>query len=102
MSLFGRETRAEHDRAERIGLWVRARTPFALFSGLFGIVSVLDAVTILIGLAAGAAAVVLGMLGLRDVARRRGLRGRRLCYAGMALGFVGIGLSIGFGWWWFG
>ncbi len=94
MSIFGRETRAEHDRAERIGRWVRARTPFAIFSGLFGVVSVLDAVTILIGLTAGTAAIVLGVLGLRDVTRRHGFLGTRLCYTGMVLGAAGIGLSV--------
>lgn len=93
MSLFGRETRAEHDRAERLGRWAHSQTPFALSSGLFGIISVLDAFTILIGIPAGTAAIVLGLIGLRDVARRRGVLGRRLCYAGIVLGAAGIGLS---------
>ena len=94
MSLFGRETRAEQDRAERFGRWARARTPFAIFSGLFGILAVLDAFTILIGLTAGAAAIVLGVIGLRDLERRQSLLGRRLCYTGIVLGAAGISLSI--------
>ncbi len=94
MALFGRESDADRQRAERVRSWIRARTPFSLFSCLFGIVSVLDAFTLVIGLSAGVVAIVLAVLGLRDLREQPDLRGRRLCYAGIALGLAGVAMSV--------
>ncbi|MDP6059498.1 MAG: hypothetical protein QGH33_11430, partial [Pirellulaceae bacterium] len=80
MALFGRETHSDRDRADRVRKWVQARTPYAIFSGLLGIVSVLDAFTLVIGLTAGAVAIVLALMGLRDLEKRTSLLGRQLCY----------------------
>ena len=96
MALFGRETHADRDRADRVRKWVQARTPYAMFSGLLGIVSVLDAFTLVIGLTAGAVAILLALMGLRDLKQRTSLLGQRLCYAGMCLGATGMGLSLVF------
>ena len=94
MALFGRESDADRERATRIREWVHARTPFSLFSVLFGVLSVVDAFTLLIGFAAGVAAIVFAGLGLRDLARRSTLLGRRLCALGIMLGCTGVMLSI--------
>lgn len=94
MTFFGRETHADRDRADRVRKWVHARSPYAIFSGLFGIVSVLDAFTLVIGLMAGALAILLALMGLRDLGHRSSLLGRRLCYVGMCLGATGMSLSL--------
>ena len=56
--------------------------------------SVLDAFTLVIGLSAGVAAIILGVLGLQDLKKHPDRLGRRLCYAGIALGLAGITLSV--------
>jgi hypothetical protein len=94
MSFFGRQSQTDLDRGERFRAWVGARTPFALLSFLFGIVAVLDAFTLILGVAAGVAALALGGLGLRDLKRRGHLSGHRFCAAGMILGLCGILLSM--------
>ena len=94
MAFLGRETDADRVRAERFRQWIHARSPYALASMLFGVVAVLDAFTLVLGVAAGLAAVVVGVLGLRDLAERRHLLGARLCAAGIVFGVLGIGLSI--------
>ena len=94
MALFGRESQTGRHRADRIQQWVQQRTPFALFSNLFGILSVLDAFTLVLGLSAGIGAIAMAILGLRDQRRHRGLLGKRLCYLGITLGAVGIAISV--------
>ncbi len=94
MALFGRESAGEKRRAERIGRWVGARTPYALPAMLFGVLSVVDAV-LLLGFVLGPAAVVLGILGQKDISRRQGVLGAKLCATAIALGVAGFFLSTG-------
>ena len=93
MALFGRETAGERQRVERLQTWMRARSPYALFSVLFGAVAALDFLTLVLGVALGSVALVLGAIGLRELKRKPELRGRRLCVTGMVLGGAGIVLS---------
>ena len=99
MAFFGRESDADRDRAERIRHWAQSRSPYALASILFGIIAVLDAFTLVIGVAAGIMAVVLAGLGVADLNKQPHLIGRSLCKAGIVLGTIGILTS--FGLWWF-
>ncbi len=98
MAFLGRESAADTARAERYRAWARARSPYALFAVLFGTVSVIDSITMVIGLACGIVALVLGVLGLRDLERNPTRLGHRLCVTAMGLGMLGIGLS-GLVWW---
>ena len=88
--MLGRTTNSDDDRAQRVAQWVGSRSPYALCSVFTGLLGVVDAVTLVIGIALGIAAVVLGLVGLRDLHVRTHLRGKRLCYGGMAL----VGLAI--------
>ena len=101
MAMFGRETEADRKRAERVRHWARARSPFALASMLFGIVALLDACTLVIGLGAGVLALVLGAMGLVDLSKRPHLLGRRLCQTGMILGALGVMASGAVWWFWY-
>lgn len=101
MALFGRESHVERERAERVRLWVHARTPFALFSVMTGMLALIDFFTPL-ALPLGIAAMVLGWKGLNDIDRRPAMLGRRLCRAGMLLGGFGLLVSVIFHvrmWW---
>jgi len=90
MALFGRETSAQSERVERIRQWVQARTPYGPVSTMLGLAAVVDSVTMVVGVVMGLGAVVSGLAGLRDLARQPALLGRRLCYAGIALGCAGL------------
>ena len=94
MALFGRQSAADRRRAERIRAWARARSPFALTSGLLGILAVVDSFTGILGVGFGVAAVVCAHRGLRDIRARPGLRGRRLCVLRQTLGMLGIGILV--------
>ena len=73
--------------------WVQARSPYALASLLFGVLAMVDFCTPLAWVM-GPAAIVLGVLGLRDLGRRSDLVGKRLCVAGIVCGAAGLTLSI--------
>lgn len=90
MALFGRESDADAQRAQRVRDWVQRRSPFALVSGMLGVMAMLDSFTGVLGVALGAAAIVLAVRGLRDLKQRPHLVGRRLCCTGLALGSVGV------------
>jgi hypothetical protein len=94
MAFLGRETDADRVRAERFRQWIHARSPYALASMLFGIVAVLDAFTLVIGIIAGIFAVALAGFGIIDLRRRPQLLGQRLCNTGIILGTVGILASL--------
>jgi len=94
MGLFGRESQADVERIERLSKWLRERHPFGLFSVLFGAVSVVDAFTLIIGAACGVIAIVVGTLGLRQIAQGDGRLGRRFCITGITLGCIGVTLTI--------
>lgn len=101
MAMFGRETEADRDRAERIRDWAQARSPFALASMLFGLVALLDAFTLVIGLGAGVLALAMGAMGLVDLGKRPHLLGGRLCKTGMMLGGLGLMASGAIWWFWY-
>ena len=92
--MFGQETQARQERINRFSEFVRSRTPWSLAATLFGVLSVLDAFTIVIGLLTGIGAIVTSVVGLRDIQARPHLGGARLCKTAMVLGSLGIALSI--------
>ncbi len=94
MALFGRESRADTQRATRFKKWIEVRCPLALASVLLGIVSVVDAFTLVVGAMAGVAAITTGVLGKRQIDKQPHWLGLRLCMAGMVLGGVGILCSL--------
>ena len=76
-----------------------ARTPFALYSCMFGILAVLDFFTLVLGIGFGVGAIICAYLGLSDLQVHAQRMGGRLCVVGMVLGMLGILLSLGM-WWW--
>jgi hypothetical protein len=94
MGLFGRESQADVERIERISRWLRERHPFGLFSVLFGAIAVVDSFTLIIGATCGIIAIIVGSMGLRQIAQGDPRLGRRFCIAGIALGCVGVTLTI--------
>lgn len=93
MAFLGRESQAERDRIERIGQWVRARSGYAVASVPLGVVAVVDFFTMVLGVMLGVGAIVLGLLGLREVRQRPELLGRRMAVTGIALGCVALTLT---------
>jgi hypothetical protein len=89
MALFGRHSQAELQRQERIQGWIRARSPFALFAGLFSTLSLLDFFTPL-GPLCGITAIVLALRGRAHLRQRPDLLGHRLCRASLVLGALGF------------
>lgn len=96
MAFLGRESEREQARAARLGEWVRARSGAAVASVPMGVLAVMDFFTMVLGVALGVAAIVLGTLGLRELSRRPELRGRGLAISGIALGACGLVLSAAF------
>jgi len=94
MAIFGRESSASQQRAERFGQWVAIRSPYALISMLLAILSLVDLLVVFLGLLLGVAAIVTGLLGLADLKRRPHLMGRRLCGLGIVLGAAGATVSM--------
>ncbi len=84
--MIGRERQDRQGWGERFGAWCRERSGYALASGFLGLLSLPDAVLIL----PGAAAIVTGVLGLRQLRERPDLRGRRLCWLGIICGTVSL------------
>jgi hypothetical protein len=94
MGLFGRENGREAERAQRIGAWVQQRTSLSLCSAMFGCLAVLEAWTMVLGVAAGLAAVGTGLAGLRELRDTPERYGWRLCRFGIVMGCVGLTLSV--------
>lgn len=93
MALFGRDSQADLQRIEAVKRWVAARTPWAIFSVAAGMLAIIDCWTLIIGIAAGIAAILCGIRGLGDLAQHPHLTGRRLCITGITLGSIGLLLS---------
>ena len=93
MGFLGRESEAERRRIERFKLWLDGCSKPALLSVCAGMFAVVEFWTMVLGAAAGAAAIVLGVVGRREASTSPTLRGRRLALLGILLGTVGIGLS---------
>ena len=93
MGLFGKPSKADIRRSQRFKEWSRARSPYAIYSCVVGIVALLDFITPL-GLIFGVVAIVLAVRGFRDIKERPQMLGRRLCYTGAVMGSVGFVLSV--------
>ena len=93
MALFGRESAADRKRAERVGAWVRGRSPFSLVSMMFGLMGALDCFFQVVPVVLGVAAIIAAVLGLRQIRHRPQLLGKRLCATGMTLGALALVLS---------
>lgn len=87
--MFGRESAGSRARAERFQAWRRARSGYAVVSVLIGLLSLIDAVMIV----PAVAAIVTGVLGLRDLRARPELKGRRLCIVGIVCGVISLMLA---------
>jgi hypothetical protein len=94
MGFLGRESDADRRRAESVRRWATARNPNALFATMFGILAVIDSITMVIGLASGVVAIVLAIRGRRQLQQHPEQKGERLCIAALCLGVLGIVLSV--------
>jgi|GEM_PF-1387576 len=94
MGLFGRESEAQKQRIEGYTRWIHARDSYSLGCLLLGIIAVVDSFTMVIGVGAGVAAIVLSILGNRRIGADGDKLSRRFCWIGLALGIIGIGLAI--------
>ena len=102
MALFGRESEAHMQRIERFKTWLDSRSKPALLSLCAGAFSVIEFWTMVLGLLAGIAAIALGIAGHRELHRSTTLDGRRLATGGIALGLLGIALSLTMYFWGYG
>jgi len=93
MGFLGRESEAEVQRIAEFKAWLDARSKPAVLSVCAGALSIVDCWTMLIGVAAGLAAIGLGVAGRREIQRNPGLKGRRLSATGVGLGLTGMALS---------
>lgn len=84
MAMFGRESRAEQERIEAWGQWMRQRNPFALASAALGVFSLIEAGVIPIFSIGG---LVLGVHALRQLRRPDASPpfGRRFAWMGVTL-----------------
>lgn len=94
MGLFGKESSRDAARADAFKAWISARPGQAIVSLGLGVMAMLDAFTVVIGIAAGIAAVITGYQGLERLEREPELLGKRLCVSGMIMGTLGITLSL--------
>lgn len=99
MAFLGRDSQTDLRRIERLKVWLALRTSYAPISVAAGIISIVDCWTLILGIAAGVAAMGLGYRGLRDVKEQPQLLGRRLCLTGILLGAIGLVLSFAM-WMW--
>lgn len=90
MAFLGRETEADAARRDRFKRWAEARSTYALVAMALGVLSVVDVITMVLGVIFGVAAIVVAALGLRELKDHPELLGHKLCYAGAALGVLGI------------
>ncbi|MEX2216028.1 MAG: hypothetical protein WD768_18090 [Phycisphaeraceae bacterium] len=90
MGFLGRDSASDLRRIERWRQWAHARTPYALISPALGLLAIVDCWTLILGVAAGIAAIVTGIVGLRDLKERTNLIGKHLCFTGITLGILGL------------
>ena len=96
MALFGRESKADQLRADRVRQWAQRQSPYALFSCLFGALAVLDAFTVVISMSTGPLAIGLGLYAKWDKRVDPKHSARWLPRTGIGLGFAGLGLTFVF------
>ncbi len=94
MAFLGRDSPADLQRVRRFKTWIGARSPYAVISVAAGLFSIVDCWTLVLGILAGVAAIALGVRGLRDLREQPHLLGHRLCITGIALGIIGLALSL--------
>ena len=99
MAIFGQPSRAAEQRADRVGQWIRARSPLGLLSVMFGVIAVVDCWTLALGVIMGVAAIVMGIIGHVKSKRTHQHRGVGLCNIGIGLGYLGLVLSAVM--WWY-
>ena len=94
MAFLGRSSQSDELRAQRFKAWVETRNKCALASVPLGCIAVLDAFTVVLGVAIGLVAIAMGVTGLKQIARETRLAGRRLCYLGISLGTTAVVSSV--------
>ena len=94
MGIMGKESSRDKARADAFKAWITARAGESVISLGAGVVAMLDAFTVVIGLFAGVLAIVTGYRGLQHITAQPDLLGKRLCVTGMILGSVGIAMSL--------
>lgn len=94
MGLLGKESSRDAARADAFKVWISARPGEAVISAGAGVVAMLDAFTVVVGLLAGVLAIVMGYRGVKRIATQPELLGKRLCITGMILGSLGITMSM--------
>ena len=99
MAFLGRDSLADLRRIERLKAWLSLRTPFGPLSVAAGIIAIVDCWTLILGIAAGLAAIALGLRGFRDLREQPQLLGRKLCITGIILGVIGLVISFAM-WMW--
>lgn len=93
MAFLGRDSQTDLRRIERLRAWMSVRTPLGPISVAAGIIAIVDCWTLVLGIAAGIAAIALGVRGLRDLREQPQLLGLRLCVTGIGLGVLGLMMS---------
>ena len=89
--VFGRDSAKREQRAQQVHEWCHARSLYALVAGMLGIIAPIDG---LIFFPFALAAVIVGILGLRDLKKRPALLGKRLCILGIVGGTIGLTLAM--------
>jgi hypothetical protein len=95
MAVFGRPSEADERRAEAWREWLERQNVLAIASFVLGAISLLHAGTLFVD---GAAAVVLGVMALRQLRTRPPPaardRGRGLAWAGILLGALSLVIAV--------
>ena len=94
MGFLGKESSKDVARADAFKAWISARPGEAIISMGAGAMAMLDAFTVVIGVLAGMAAIIIGRRGLKRIEQSPELLGKRLCKTGMILGSLGIVTSL--------
>jgi hypothetical protein len=94
MGILGKESSRDKARADAFKAWITARAGESIISLGAGVVAILDAFTVVVGILAGVLAITCGYRGLKRIAQQPDLLGKRLCVAGMILGSMGIAMSL--------
>ena len=88
---LGRDTPGKEERVRLAKEWVRARSPYTLTAGLLGIMAPIDG---LIFFPLSILAIIIGILGLREIKHNPAQLGKKLCYLGIIGGTVGLMLAV--------
>ena len=95
MALFGRPTQEDDAKAAAYRAWLLRRNPYAIASTVLGVFSLTHLGALWID---GVAAVVLGVVALRQLNRRPGdavaTEGRGLAWLGIVSAALSIGIAI--------